>query len=313
VFLNTVQSSFATIAGYIYLLLSRKSESKYIFPTTKIVIPLFLVSVTSTLASPFGYASLKHIDYITFILAKSCKLLPVMALHLTLFRKRYPLYKYAVVAAVTAGVAIFTLHQPISSKKASKGNDRSSSWGLFLLSVNLLFDGLTNSTQDYIFQTFKGYSGPQMMCAQNLISTAMSATYLISAPYLSTTAVGAWLGMTTGELHEAVSFVQRYPTAGRDVLLFSACGAVGQIFICKGFSLTSSFQYWLEERAPKRALSSQSQPHLQTPGDLFRENLLDYFDFVGPFYAGHVLNPWSKKFNSAQYKGAFRIFLRHLL
>ncbi|KAI6080425.1 hypothetical protein F4821DRAFT_251577 [Hypoxylon rubiginosum] len=41
--------------------------------------PLLLVAVTSSLASRFRYASLAHINYIKFLLAKSCKLLPVMS------------------------------------------------------------------------------------------------------------------------------------------------------------------------------------------------------------------------------------------
>jgi UDP-galactose transporter B1 len=105
--LNTIQSSFAAITGFLYLYLATPKGKKIpsIFPTSRILFPLMLVSISSSLASPFGYASLAHIDYLTFILAKSCKLLPVMFLHLTIFRKRYPLYKYGVVLLVTLGVA----------------------------------------------------------------------------------------------------------------------------------------------------------------------------------------------------------------
>ncbi|KAG8427211.1 UDP-galactose transporter [Metarhizium acridum] len=96
VFLNTIQSLFAATVGSIYLLFStpRGSSIPPIIPSRRILGPLALVAITSSLASPFGYASLAHIDYITFLLAKSCKLLPVMFLHITVFRKRYPLYKY---------------------------------------------------------------------------------------------------------------------------------------------------------------------------------------------------------------------------
>ncbi|KAI9846081.1 MAG: UDP-galactose transporter [Sclerophora amabilis] len=249
VFLNTVQSSFAFLTGYLYLRFSTPSSQRQlppIFPSRAIVAPLTLVAITSSLASPFGYASLAHIDYITFILAKSCKLLPVMALHLTIFRKRYPLYKYAVVALVTAGVAIFTLHHPAGNKKkgSSNGNDGgSSSWGLFLLAINLLFDGLTNSTQDYIFQTFRPFSGPQMMCAQNALNTALTASYMLASPYLAShTEIGGWLGIDfgtgAGEFSDAMAFLRRNSGVGRDVLGFAACGAIGQVFI---FYTLSSF------------------------------------------------------------------------
>jgi UDP-galactose transporter B1 len=244
IFLNTVQSAFAAITGLIYLFASAPRnkttgarEVPAIFPSKQILFPLLLIAVTSSLASPFGYASLKHIDYVTFILAKSCKLLPVMALHITLFQKKYPLYKYLVITCVTLGVAMFTLYNPSTAKKAAKKGvsaDASKMLGLFLLSVNLLFDGLTNTVQDNIFTKFKGFSGPQMMCAQNIMCTALTVSYLILSPYIAGTPLGDWVGLSptgNGELSDALAFVTTYPSVGWDVLGFAACGAVGQVFI----------------------------------------------------------------------------------
>jgi solute carrier family 35 (UDP-galactose transporter), member B1 len=245
IFLNTIYSFLAACSGLTYLYLATSHPHKPgrpapIFPTYRILPPLLLVSITSSLSSPFGYAALSYIDYITFILAKSCKLVPVMLLHLTVFRKRYPLYKYGVVALVTLGVAVFTLHHPSTASKASKhaaktsgsGGANAKLWGMFLLGINLLFDGLFNSTQDYIFAAFAPYSGPQMMCAQNLISTALTATYLVLAPAVAPTRLGRYLALPVAdELADALAFVRRHPAAWKDVLLFSACGAVGQVFI----------------------------------------------------------------------------------
>lgn len=234
--LNTVQSAFAALVGYVYLLFSSRNKPLVpsICPTRGIIGPLAMVSIMSSLASPFGYASLKHVGYITFILAKSCKLLPVMALHVSVFRRRYPLYKYAVVALVTAGVAVFTLQNPSSSKKRGPDEGASPGFGLFLLSVNLLFDGLTNSTQDYINGAFAPYSGSQMMCAQNLISTVLSSAYLLIWPTISTTSLASLLGISPSspsELSSAIDFITQHPSVGYDILGFAACGAVGQVFI----------------------------------------------------------------------------------
>ncbi|KAJ4309398.1 UDP-galactose transporter [Neodidymelliopsis sp. IMI 364377] len=244
VFLNTIQSAFAAITGLVYLFVSAPRSKTTgarrvppIFPSKQILFPLLLIAITSSLASPFGYASLKHIDYVTFTLAKSCKLLPVMALHITLFQKKYPIYKYLVIACVTLGVAMFTLYNPSTAKKAAKKGvnaDASKTLGLFLLGVNLLFDGLTNTVQDNIFTKFKGFSGPQMMCAQNIMSTALTVSYLILSPYIAGTPLGSYLGLSptgNGELSDALAFVTTYPSVGWDVLGFAACGAVGQVFI----------------------------------------------------------------------------------
>jgi UDP-galactose transporter B1 len=242
VFLNTIQSVFAAITGAVYLVASKPRGSRLppIIPNRAMLPSLLLVALTGALASPFGYASLAHIDYITFLLAKSCKLLPVMALHITLFRRRYPLYKYLVVAAVTAGVAVFTLHSGGQKQRARRvaASSGQTAWGMLLLAVNLLFDGLTNSTQDHIFTTFRPYSGPQMMCANNLMSGAVTAAYLLLSPWLVGTGAGRWLGMdvvagSQGELAGALDFMARYPRVWADVLGFAACGAVGQVFICE--------------------------------------------------------------------------------
>lgn len=253
--LNTIQSTFAAITGFLYLYFSTPKGAKIpsIFPTQKIIFPLVLVSISSSLASPFGYASLAHIDYLTFILAKSCKLLPVMFLHLTIFRKRYPLYKYGVVLLVTLGVATFTLHHPGTSKKvaasAAKGQSGSSAWGIFLLSINLLLDGLTNTTQDHVFsspQVYTRFTGPQMMVAQNVLSTLLTSAYLLIMPHLSSTGIiHAILPIpippsTETELATAVSFLSRHPEVLKSVLGFAACGAIGQLFIFYTLSRFSS-------------------------------------------------------------------------
>lgn len=241
VFLNTIQSGFAAATGLVYLVASTPKGKAVppVIPTRSMLGPLLLVAVTTALASPFGYASLAHIDYITFLLAKSCKLLPVMFLHVTIFRKRYPMYKYLVVAAVTAGVAVFTLHSGSKKggghKKAAASSSGQTAWGLLLLGINLLFDGLTNATQDHIFAAFRPYSGPQMMCANNLMGGAVTAAYLLLSPWLVSTGLGEWLGMDAaggaGELQAALAFMRRYPSVWTDVLGFAACGAVGQVFI----------------------------------------------------------------------------------
>ena len=235
--LNTVQSFFASLVGAIYLL-SSNSRKDTLFagqlPSPAIFLPLVLISITSSLASPFGYASLAHVDYLTFVLAKSCKLLPVMFLHITLFQKRYPVYKYLVVFAVTAGVALFTVSHPVSPSKSAKGAQRSSVYGLALLGINLLFDGLTNTVQDHIFaspQRYGKFTGPQMMVAQNIISTCITISYLLIMPQIPVSLLPEIATGSTNELNSAIHFLQRHPSVLYDVLGFAACGAIGQVFI----------------------------------------------------------------------------------
>ncbi|KAK9246948.1 UAA transporter [Lipomyces tetrasporus] len=217
--INTIQSFCAAIVGYIYTRYTSSStkESSAIFPNRKVIFQYALVATTSSLASPFGYASLKHIDYLTLLLGKSCKLLPVMALHVLIFRKKYTWSKYFVVFAVTVGVSLFTLYHPSSSKKAAQATSSSSLYGLLLLAINLLFDGLTNSTQDHIFHTQPTINGPKMMCGINVAATVLTSVFLLTP--------------ISGQLEDALVFFQLYPQVLYDILLFSLCGAIGQVFI----------------------------------------------------------------------------------
>ena len=236
IFLNTIQSTLASLVGYAYHVFNTwdKLKTPPVFPNKSITGPLFLVGTTAALASPFGYASLKHTGYVTYILAKSCKLVPVMFLRVLLYRTRYPLYKYAVVAMVTAGVALFAVYNPSTQKRAAKNTNlkQEPAWGLLLLGVNLLFDGLTNSTQDYINAAYKPFSGPQMMCAVNSISTLLNISYLFFAPYLTHVLPASVLPPSAAaELYHAIDFCQRHPAILSDVLLFAACGAFGQMFV----------------------------------------------------------------------------------
>ena len=139
------------------------------------------------------------------------------------------------------------MHQGAGKHKPSKSAlnpDRNTTWGFSLLGINLFCDGLTNTMQDHIFTTYKPYTGPQMMCANNIIMTVLTLTYLALSPYLVHTGIGEYLGMdltsSSGELAGALAFMARHPKVWYDVLGFAMCGAIGQVFIFYTLSTFSS-------------------------------------------------------------------------
>ncbi|RKO87291.1 UAA transporter [Blyttiomyces helicus] len=212
IFLNTVQAATASVVAFLYLRLRGRTLSNLSAPLLR---SYFQCAVCSTLASPFSYASLKHIDYPTMILGKSCKLVPVLLMNFLIYRRTFPVQKYVVVALVTVGVSAFML---LHKQEGHKGEPRANSfWGLGLLTVGLLIDGATNSTQDQIFRRFRT-SGSEMMVFMNLFSCALMTGYLIAFP-----------GST--ELADALAFCSAHPKVVGDILLFGLCGAVGQCFI----------------------------------------------------------------------------------
>lgn len=226
--LNTVQSLIATVVASIYITLTaQKQQIKNTF-SNGLIWSYFILAVSTSAGSWFGYRSLRWVDYPTMVLAKSSKLLPVMFLHLVLYRRRFPGYKYLVVGLVTSGVGLFTLFHPTEGKSAAAS---SSAWGLFLLSINLLADGFMNSTQDQIFSKNKGLTGPQMMLGLNVCSTLLTTTYLI-ATYILTP--------STSEVTNVIRFVQLHPRIVLDILAFGLSGAIGQIFIFLTLSMHGS-------------------------------------------------------------------------
>jgi UDP-galactose transporter B1 len=207
--LNSIQAFCAALVAFGYLKFTGRSLGR---PSWELLGKYIQAACTNALASPFGYAALKHIDYPTLILGKSCKLVPVMFVSFIMYGKRYPFYKYMSVAAVTAGVSGFMLLQP-----AKAGNAATSSlFGLSLLLINLMLDGATNSTQDQIFHKFR-VSGQQMMCFMNLFGGVLMLLWLLNP----------W----NPELSQAIAFCARHPSVIKDILVFSCCGALGQCFI----------------------------------------------------------------------------------
>ncbi|KAG4300859.1 hypothetical protein PCANB_002884 [Pneumocystis canis] len=217
IILSITQSFIATIISSIFMYFSTKQSKKKLPSLSKSLLSkLLLIALSSSLASPIGYASLKHINYPTLILGKSCKLLPVMAIHTIFYKTRFTYHKYLIVTIVTFGIIIFTLCDSRLSSKTKKKQLSNNAWGLFLLSINLLLDGYTNSTQDQIFKIFPHVSGPWMMMSMNIVSTIGMALYLFGF---------------TNELITTLEFIKKYPSIISDIIIYGCLGAIGQLFI----------------------------------------------------------------------------------
>ncbi|CAG8433903.1 12134_t:CDS:1 [Ambispora gerdemannii] len=225
IFLNMFQSFTASIVALFHLIgTGNKDILINNFKDPHLLLRYLQVAFIQTIGSPFGYQSLKHIDYPTMILGKSCKLVPVMLMNFLLYRKKFPLYKYVVVFLITLGVSGFMLLQPVSEKK--RGASSNSIYGILLLSVSLLMDGVTNATQDQIFHKYK-VTGQQMMLSMNLFSGTLMFGWLLIPWNL--------------ELGNAVAFCLEYPAVIKDIMLFSLCGALGQCFIFYSLQTFGSF------------------------------------------------------------------------
>lgn len=195
----------------------------------------FQCAVIITTASPFGFAALAYISYPAMVLAKSCKLVPVMLMNVILYRRKFAPHKYLVVVLVTIGITSFMFfgnekkgHRGSAAPNKSSPNGWMQLIGMAYLLTNLLLDGVVNSTQDQIFQTFKP-TGQQMMLHINLfstlISTVLSVLPLPHIPVIHPTDAGEL------ELVYAIEFLKTHPDALKALAQFAITGALGQLFI----------------------------------------------------------------------------------
>lgn len=219
--LNMIQALFATILAFFQITIQRLpicgTKEHPHRPTSLLLYSFFKIAVCSSVASSLGYRSLRHINFPTMILGKSCKLVPVMLMNFLIYRKHFELYKYFTVTLITIGVSGFMLFE----EKSGGGSNSNSIWGIGLLLANLLMDGATNSWQDQLFLKYR-LKSQQLMMFMNLFSGLILATslgfYAIWQPEKS-------------QLLDAFKFFREYPSALPDVFAFSLCGSLGQLFI----------------------------------------------------------------------------------
>jgi len=192
----------------------------------------FQCALLGTFAAPFGFASLAHISYPAMVLGKSCKLIPVLIMNVLIYRRKFALHKYFVVALVTAGITMFMALGNQKSSKSKKdtvsAGTASSIIGLVYLLINLAMDGLLNSTQDEIFVRYK-VTGQQMMFFMNLCSAVLN-TVLAALPLPYIPVLHPSHGRSS-DLFDALQFLQAHPKAVSALFQFAITGALGQLFI----------------------------------------------------------------------------------
>lgn len=219
--LNIVQSILAMLVGTVYLSIKKGSATNpmTVLRTNRALLPRFLlIALAQAVAAPLAYQSLNHVDYLFYLLAKSCKLIPVMLVHYIFYGSRFTLSKYLVATVITLGVVIFTMG---SSTSKATHHDGQTWLGLAQLMASLALDGYVNSTQDQVFKFAKRtgteLTGAHLMAILNLLNATITTIYMLVA---------------TSEYTRFESFVETNGLAALyDVVGFGILGALGQIFI----------------------------------------------------------------------------------
>lgn len=117
---------------------------------------------------------------------------------------------------ITAGVAIFTIDGMKSGVKAPN-EDGNTILGIGMLCGSLLLDGFMNSAQDVLFKSTNSMTGAHLMVYLNFFTLLNLTAYTV---------------LFTSQISEVVQFIAGNGTdVLYDLVKFSLCGALGQIFI----------------------------------------------------------------------------------
>lgn len=202
VFVNRILA-FTVAASYLFY----KKQPRHLAPMYKYSYSSF----SNIMSSWFQYESLKFVSFPTQVLAKSCKVIPVMIMGRFVSNKTFQLYEYVTALMISLGVGIFMLTSGDSVKDDSTSTTFS---GLIILAGYLLFDAFTSNWQGELFTQYK-MSSVQMMAGVNFFSIIFTSVSLFEQ----------------GGFIESAAFMLKYPDFVFHCVILSICSAFGQLFI----------------------------------------------------------------------------------
>lgn len=211
--INISQALVATIIGWAYLSFQGSDYNVLDFLKNHCY-DIVIISLTQASSSPLALYSLEYVDYLTYMLAKSCKLIPILIVHILFYRTSIPKTKKIVAGVVTIGVTLFTLGGP------KKMNTQSTSlYGFLLLFFSLFLDGLTNATQDTLLKrnVNKKITGAHLMFALNFAIILWNIGYILL--------------FKDNQWKQPIEMIFLDPEILKYLFTYAICGALGQCFI----------------------------------------------------------------------------------
>ena len=159
-------------------------------------------------------AALIYVNYPTQVLAKSCKMIPVMVMGILVARKQYPMSRIVAVVMTTIGISIFMIDR-FGHKHKGDGENENNVYGLLLLVFSLAADGFTNSIQD-LMRSFKDRpTADELMLYMNVYASLFVGVAMFY----------------TGQFFPAIDFCVKHHEIISHISIFCITMALGQIFI----------------------------------------------------------------------------------
>ncbi|KAL3874713.1 hypothetical protein ACJMK2_037688 [Sinanodonta woodiana] len=177
------------------------------------IAPLYKYSYSSfsnIMSSWCQYEALKFVSFPTQVLAKACKVIPVMLMGKLVSKKSYGYDEYITALMISVGVSLFLL----TSGEENHRSTITTISGLILLIGYMAFDSFTSNWQDEIFNQYR-MSSIQMMAGVNMFSCLLTSVSLIEQ----------------GGFVDSLAFMARNPAFIIHSVMISLSSACGQLFI----------------------------------------------------------------------------------
>ena len=183
----------------------------------KSVVPRYYyigASLAYVIASSSSNAALIYVNYPTQVLAKSCKMIPVMIMGMLVAKKQYSFSRIVAVLMTTVGISVFMIDR-FGHKHKEDSENENNTYGLLLLIVSLAADGFTNSIQDLMRTLEHKPTSDDLMLNMNLYASIFVGIAMFY----------------TGQFFPAVEFCMNHPEIIQHIAIFCITMALGQIFI----------------------------------------------------------------------------------
>lgn len=173
---NFKDSQFLVFSNRILAFIVAVIVLQYKRSPTRHKAPLYkysFASFSNIMSAWFQYEALKFVNFPTQVLAKSCKIIPVMLMGKILSKNKYQCYEYFTAVMISTGMIFFMM----GSADSSKASGVTTMTGVFFLAMYMVFDSFTANWQGDLFKCY-GMTPLQMMCGVNLFSTVFTAASL---------------------------------------------------------------------------------------------------------------------------------------
>lgn len=171
------------------------------------------ISISNVIATSCQYEALKWLTFPSLTIGKCAKMLPVMLILNFRKKRRYSVEDFGVAVTVLAGCAVMISSGNVSAKRFS-GAEEDSNFGFVLLLFYLMFDAITSTYQQRLFERYG------MTVSNQMIFINISSSFI------------ALVGLAgSGGLLNSIEFVQAYPRIVPDIATLSVSAVAGQFAI----------------------------------------------------------------------------------